>query len=315
MPESQSASITLNVFDGARQLIDPQLKKRVILRNGAQQVKHDDFHRAPSIHFNVPFHNSAEDNYTVVVSASKHTQAGFSPIKASPLAQQVVDLMIVPKKCDYDFTEAAWNTLAGSRPGLSRLLAAGVSADEAANRYDRLMAGRADSLACLLNIATALDDLPLPGGAALDFYRELIWEVDLLRRDRFFAFADARLLGEIERAAQQGVFGCAPLFELTHPGATKAYKQTQFGAGNLEICFHEGTRRNIGGVDCVKVETDMDYFRDPLAHFFLEVLKNALSGSKTDPKAVYVCRWIESRRPGMPEFDPPFRLVRAAEED
>ncbi len=56
------------------------------------------------------------------------------------------------------------------------------------------------------------------------------------------------------------------------------------------------------------VEPDIDYFKDLAAHALLEVIANALTGDLTDPKNVYVLRWIAGRRAGVPEFNPPYTI-------
>jgi len=56
------------------------------------------------------------------------------------------------------------------------------------------------------------------------------------------------------------------------------------------------------------VEPDIDYYKDLAAHALLEVIANALTGSLTDPKNVYVLRWIAGRRAGVPEFNPPYTI-------
>lgn len=58
------------------------------------------------------------------------------------------------------------------------------------------------------------------------------------------------------------------------------------------------------------VECDIDYYRDPGAHLLLEVAVNAFGGI-TDPRAVYVLRWIAGRRAGTPEFDPLYTIAEA----
>jgi hypothetical protein len=59
----------------------------------------------------------------------------------------------------------------------------------------------------------------------------------------------------------------------------------------------------------VKVEPDIDYYKDLGAHALLEVVPNKLSGGLTDPRQVYVLRWIAGRRAGVPEFDPLYTIV------
>ena len=46
----------------------------------------------------------------------------------------------------------------------------------------------------------------------------------------------------------------------------------------------------------------------PLAHAILEVAANGIGGSLTDPREVYVLRWIAGRRAGRPEFNPLYTI-------
>jgi hypothetical protein len=55
-------------------------------------------------------------------------------------------------------------------------------------------------------------------------------------------------------------------------------------------------------VDCIKVEPDIDYFQDLGAHTLLEVIPNSITHGLTDPKKVYVLRWLAGRHAGVPEF-------------
>ena len=97
-------------------------------------------------------------------------------------------------------------------------------------------------------------------------------------------------------------------FYLLHPGATRSFKQVQFGEANVQLTFHEGDTRTIDGTPCVEVEPDIDYYRDPAAHFLLEVVPG-FAGQLSDPTTVYVLRWIAGRFADVPEFDPPYTLV------
>ena len=83
----------------------------------------------------------------------------------------------------------------------------------------------------------------------------------------------------------------------------------QFGEANVQVTFHEIDLRKVDGVSCLRVELDIDYYKDPLAHALLEVLPNTITQGKTDPKTVYVLRWIAGRHAGVPEFDPPYTIV------
>ena len=56
----------------------------------------------------------------------------------------------------------------------------------------------------------------------------------------------------------------------------------------------------IDGVNCIMMEPDIDYYKDLAAHTLLEVISNGLSGNLTDPRQVYVLRWIAGRHAGVP---------------
>jgi hypothetical protein len=50
-------------------------------------------------------------------------------------------------------------------------------------------------------------------------------------------------------------------------------------------------------------------YKDLGAQAIFEVVTNTLTGSLTDPRQVYVLRWIAGRQAGVPDFDPPYRLT------
>ncbi len=98
-----------------------------------------------------------------------------------------------------------------------------------------------------------------------------------------------------------------------HAGATESYKQTQFDVANVQLTFH-GTDTAIltddhnNEIPCVKIEPDIDYYKDVAAHGLLEVIPNWLTKGLTDPKVVYALRWMATRREGLPEFDPLYTI-------
>lgn len=309
MVAAMTARIQLNVFDGARRPVDADLDILITLRDGHQNQVHREFHNGPTINFDVPFFNNFGDNYTVIVFADRHVQAGFAPVKVSETMPRVIDLMLLPKKNRFNFDEASWAKLKKNHSKLSDILAHDATGDAAAKgRYEEFMDTQPGSLAALLNITTAMEDILLPVGNSLDYFKELIWEKKTMKQDRFFAFADSALVEQVKRAADQGMFDPQFGLDINHPGATSSFKQVQFGEANLQFSFHENDRVAIDNIDCVKVETDMDFFKDPLAHFLLEVIPNKVSGGKTDPRKIYMLRWIAGRHAGLPEFDPPYTI-------
>ena len=164
-----------------------------------------------------------------------------------------------------------------------------------------------DRLACLLNITTAMQQISLPQNTPLDYFRT--FDLPALAPDRIFGYADATLVDQVRLAAQQGEFDTEPAIDLSlHGDATSSFKQNQFGEANVQLTFHENNRQTIGGVDCVYVEPDIDYYKDPAAHLLLEVIPNGLTGNVSNPRVVYVLRWIAGRRAGIPNFDPLYTI-------
>ena len=107
----------------------------------------------------------------------------------------------------------------------------------------------------------------------------------------------------------EGEFAQEPNPGLFHPDATSSFKQIQFGEANVQLTFHEKDTKTIAGVACIKVEPDIDYFKDLGAHTLLEVIPNSITHGLTDPKRVYVLRWIAGKHAGVPEFIPPYTIA------
>jgi len=304
-----SCGIDVFLFDGTRQPVAAGLEVLITLLDGNQRQVYRGFTRGAHVPFNLPFHNNFVDNYTVIASAKGYAQAGITPVKVSPGIRRRVDLMLLSHDAGYNFAAASWEQLRARRPRLAALLAAGAASDAAARtRFDDLRENRGACLACLLNVAAALDQIHLPAGQPLDYFRELIWD-ETMKQDRFFAYADRALLDQVRLAAEQGAFAPEVGSSVFHPGATASFKQVQFGEANIQLTFHEDDTRQIGGVECVKVEPDIDYYKDLGAHALLEVLPNSFTGSLTDPRQVYLLRWMSGRRAGVPEFDPLYTIV------
>jgi hypothetical protein len=143
------------------------------------------------------------------------------------------------------------------------------------------------ALASLLNLVTAMKTIQLPSKTPLDYFKEILWD-DSLAQDRFFGFADKFLVDQVRRAAMESEFAQEPSPRLFHPDATSSFKQIQFGEANVQLTFHEKDTKTIAGVPCIKVEPDIDYFKDLGAHTLLEVIPNSITHGLTDPKKVYV---------------------------
>ncbi len=226
-------------------------------------------------------------------------------MRIGPNAPQRLDLMLVPDDGSFHFAGAKWADLAAKRPLLSQILTSSPGASETA--YSQLMEDHPDHLACLLNITTAMQQIFLAQGTPLDYFKQ--FDLPALAPDRIFGYADAKLVDQVKLAAQQGQFEMQSAIDLSlHGDATSSFKEIRFGEADVQLTFHEKNRKTIGGVDCVYVEPDIDYFKDPGAHFLLEVIPNRLGGGLSDPKVVYVLRWMASQHAGTPNFDPLFTI-------
>jgi len=304
----------VSVFDGTRQPYSDAAQILITVTDGNQRVVSRDFHDSPSTMFTgLPVFDNFGDNYTFLASADGYKDAGLTPVKIAPNVVQAVNLMLLPKSNAFNFAAAAWDNLGAAKPKTQALIAAGAADDAAAAaRYSDLEDRDGGLiLACLLNITTAMDQIHLPQGTPLDYVKALIWEFSgdsAMAQDRFFGWADPAIIDQLEQAKLQGEFVDAPV--ALHPGATRSYKQVEFGEANVQLTFHENDRLAIGSINCVMIEPDIDYYRDPVAHLLLEVVVNAF-GSLTDPRAVYALRWIAGQHAGIPEFDPLYTIVKA----
>jgi hypothetical protein len=301
-PES---SLRLRIFDGSRQPVSPDVKILFTITDGNEHQLLRDEHSSDTT-FRLPFYNNFGDDYTVLAFAKGYEQAGYKPIKCSPKLPEALDIMLLKKDGAFRFADAKWGTLLASQPKLCELLAQGAgSVDAAASRYSQLMETQAPVLACLLNITTAMKAITLRQGNPLQYFKELIWDKSMAQ-DRFYGWADPALYDEVRAAAAQGTFSREAGFGAFHSGATDSYKQIQFGEANVQLTFHANDTKVIDGLTCIKMEPDIDYYKEMAAHTLLEVISNGLSGNLTDPRQVYVLRWIAGRHAGVPEFDPPY---------
>jgi hypothetical protein len=308
----KTCTLNVNLFSGARTLLPPDANALLTVRDGNQQtvsLPNNGYVDGPNISIHgLPFFDNFGDRYAVVASADDYLQAGFYPIAVNPVSPAVVDIMLLGKYATFNFRNAIWTRLNQNYPAYAALLAAG-SADNApaADRYSDLMERRPAVLACYFNLVTAMLQIQLPDKSPLDYIKELIWD-DTMAQDRFFAWADPALIDQVILATSHGEFSPEVGTAAFHQGATRSWKQIQFGEANVQLTFHENNKRTIDGIDCVMVEPDIDYYKDLLAHALLEVATNKLTNSLTDPRQVYVLRWIAGRHAGVPNFEPPYTI-------
>ena len=295
--------IFLQLADGARKPLNREVLLRVL--DGDKQEWLADFVDGPVIDIKVPTFDNNRDLYTVLASVDGYVQAGFFPVKVAANTLRPVFLMLLPKKGKPKFANATWNKIKQERPGVVDLFKADASSETAAKkRYSDLLKQAPNTAVGLWNIITALGQIHLSAGTALSYMRELNWDASM-QQDRLFGLADLDLLNQIKIATAQGVFAPEVGPGLFHPGATSSFKQLQFGEANIQLTFHEKADAPEG---LLSVEVDMDYFRDQAAHTIVEVVPNLFTQGLTDPKRIYVLRWIAGRQAGVPDFDPPYTI-------
>ena len=314
-PRPQGSTIIVRLVDGARRPLPAGVQVLMHVRDGNQKEIVSGYYAGSTIEFDgLPFHDNFGDDYAVIAWAKGYEQAGFFPVRIKKDEPVAVDLMLVPKNARFDFSRAGWGALKTSRPELWQILKAGAADEAAAQaRYEKLMSERPASLACLLNIAEAMRRIKLPDGSdPMHYFGELIWD-DTMAQDRFFGHADVELLDQVK--AEPQIFTTAPY--ILHPGAFTSYKQIQFGEANVQLTFHHDQTRVVPddwhqhghAQKHIVVEPDIDYYKDTLAHMFLEVIPSAITGGLSDPKVVYQLRWIAGRQAGDPDFDPLYDLA------
>src|SRR6266849_8985953 len=302
---ADQATMVVTLYDGTRQPIEG---KDLLIRifDGFQNQLFDNFKPAPTTVFRLPYRDNLQDNCTVLASGKGYVDAGFTPVKLSLKAVASVDLMLLEDKADFKFL--AWDALKTADALVANFITIGSTDAEARARYESLRKSKPPALASLLNLVTAMKAIQLPSKTPFDYFKEILWD-ESLAQDRFFGYADKFLVDQVRRAAMEGEFAPEPSPGLFHPDATSSFKQIQFGEANVQLTFHEKDTKKIGGVQCIKVEPDIDYFQDLGAHTLLEVIPNSITHGLTDPKKVYVLRWIAGRHAGVPELAPPYTIA------
>jgi len=316
--DTQTGSILISLFDGTRQPLMNAVKWSAKIHDGRApdewQMLNIDGAGSSELVKGVSYFNNFFDNYTVIVSAKGYEDAGWMPVQISPAKPVTVDLMLLPKDGHVNFGGATWNALNSLRPRFAQILSAGI--DNAVDRYSNLMEQPDGlTLACLLNLLTAMSQIILPSEKTpLDYYWQPIWDDPLfpMSQDRFFAYVDKTIVDDVVKAAKMGSFAEEKDPGTFHPGATLSYKQTQFDVTNVQLTFHQHNAKTVqspnGPIDCIVIEPDIDYYKDLLAHFFLEVLPNKFTGGLTDPRAVYELRWMAGKQSGS-DFNPLYTMT------
>ena len=315
--DRDSGELLVRLYDGTRQPLPEGTEVLLHVFDGYQKQIVSRFVKDSSIRItDLPVYGNFRDDYRAIVAAKGYKDAGFFPVRMTAAGLKTVDLMLVPKNARFDFSRATWDAIKAKKPDLYRMLMENAPdvamSDEGAarKRYEDLMKNRPESLACMLNITTAMEQLIMPSGrSAVSYFDEFVWD-DSMAKDRFFAYADYDLLAQTRLGAAHGKFDKERNPGIFHKGAFTSFKQIEFGETNVQLTFHHDVTHThpLTGEKHILMEPDIDLYKDLLAHGLFEVIPGFFS--LTDPKDVYPMRWMAGRQAGEPEFDPLYSLVR-----
>jgi hypothetical protein len=323
------ANIVVHTYDGARRPFAGTVKWSARTKDGrapsgGQQTLDFPGLKGGAVSLEVPFFDNFGDLYTVLVNADGYQDSAWYPVQVSDKKPVTLELMLPAKNGKAHFANATWDKLVAARKGVADIVRRGCANDPATgDKYQAVLEAAPDALACFLNITTALSDMTFPSGRSpLSYYWNLGWPPgdskspawiksvgDVFKQDRFFCYVDQAILKDVRDAVGQGFSQEPDPQAWGHTGATESYKQTQFDVSNVQLTFHGRDAASFlddsgNRVDCVKIEPDIDYYRDVAAHALIEVIPNWITKNVTDPKVAYALRWMAAKREGISEFDP-----------
>jgi hypothetical protein len=173
-----NANIFLNVYDGKRQLLDKTVKWSVQASDGRdldsrKTLLFPDL-QGGSQALNVPFFDNFADSYTIIVNADGFQDGAWYPVVVNDRAPVTCDILLLPKNGSFHFDGATWDKLSAARPNVAKMIrACSATPESAAAMYTQGFEARPKSIACFLNLVTAMADMQFPSGKSpLDYRRE-----------------------------------------------------------------------------------------------------------------------------------------------
>ncbi len=92
------------------------------------------------------------------------------------------------------------------------------------------------------------------------------------------------LVSEVKAAPAKKLFAREIDPSFFHWDATSSFKEIRFGKANVQLTFHENDKKKIGDDLCIRVEPDIDYFKD------LEALERSSLVPKLEHVRRYSCQ-------------------------
>lgn len=297
------AEAMLTIVDGDGQPFSGQVLLHV--HNGQDVAPQTVNTTGPTVLVKVPSHNGIGDFYAIGVSANGYRDSGCF-FKADPNVLAEPKLLLLRAHPAPLFSD--WMSFKNAHPSSAAFLSVGQTEAEAQGHYEALSKDKSNALACLLNLTEAMSGIDLNGRSPLSYFKQICWD-NSLAQDRFFGYVDPAIIPAIRAAAAKGEFAEEKDCAQFHPGSTCSWKQVAFPVTNVQLTFHEHDQQVIDGTTCVKIEPDIDLYRELLAHGFAEVFPNLLTGDLTNPYDVFSMRWTTAQDYSGPVFDPGYELA------
>ena len=164
---------------------------------------------------NVPFFDNFGDNYTIIVNADGFQDGAWRPVTVYDRAPVTTDILLLPKNGAFHFDGATWDKLNQVRPNVAKMIrACSPTPEAAAAMYTSGFENRPKSIACFLNLVTAMADMQLPSGKTpLDYYWNAVLAAgrphypawiqqfdSVMKQDRIFCYVDQAILADVQAA-------------------------------------------------------------------------------------------------------------------
>ena len=301
-PKESTSKIMLSLRTGADQPLSAPVW--IWIRN-ATGLRREVRGSSSEIELVLPFYDTpAGDIFAIgVESEGYHGACGL----LRGLGGRVVGFKVHLIRRDAQFRFLTWANLKSTNEVITSFLKSGSNETMAASLYEEKIRSDQSAVACLLNIIDAMRSIDLGGRSPLSFFRAIEWET--IERDRFFGYADPAMISWVRAAAERGEFEEEENCGTFHHGATCSWKQKEFRNTNVQLTFHEHDTRMIDGVRCVKIEPDIDLYRNLIAHGFAEVLPNSITHGKTDPITVFAMRMGLADDGELRSFEPGYVIA------
>lgn len=216
-------------------------------------------------------------NYSLIATARGFRDAAIYPVKPRPGGLSHAAVMLVRKDAKPDFSTFSFERLKEFSPAFEAALqAGGISEADFTGLEPELQAAA-------LNIEAKLRATKLGGFEAVEYVKK-ISSVNDIHQDRIFCRVKPEMVEDVRFEIRENkTFQEVPEWanELFHAGFPISFKQ-RIPFGSLQLSF----AREPDNDGLLDADIDIDLLTD-VGHFG-EVLRNKLTGQKTDSYTVYV---------------------------